>query len=117
LPFVASQCLGDGDHPRIDALPVSVEAQLPDDVPLVEPGKPWRQIAVAFAFQAMTGSTGVVRSAGAPGQRNHLAVAAERVANFHRSRTADGEQAGHRSDEGKASHYSAEPAPFAVGSG
>jgi len=42
MSFVASQRLGDGDHSRIDALAVGVEADLPDDVAGVEPSKPWR---------------------------------------------------------------------------
>jgi len=40
LPFVPGQGLGDRNHPRIDALPVSVKAQLAEDVALIEPGEP-----------------------------------------------------------------------------
>jgi mono/diheme cytochrome c family protein len=71
-PFIAVERPCDRPHLLMNAKSLDVVRQLPDEIALVEPGKPGRQGTIAFTLQSMTGHAGALGSRITAGQGDDL---------------------------------------------
>lgn len=71
--------LGDPSHLRMASLPLREEFHLPREISRIEPCKARREVAVAFAPQAVAGHAGCFRPGVTPAERNHLAGGFEAI--------------------------------------
>lgn len=71
--FVSVHRSSDRPHAGMGTQAFGIVSQLPDEIALIEPRQPWRQVAIALAVQSVARGASPLRSRVAAGQREDLA--------------------------------------------